>query len=309
MITDALVAPLLLSRSMRNPGDVRSVQRAARRGTLVKISHGAYTTTDAWQGLRLEGRHLVRMRAIAALRRGAVFSHRSAAVAWGMPLIGAPPALPEVLVSLAHGARNDRGVHVHRTTREFVVCDRDGLAVTDVPRTLIDVGRRCPGTVSVPMLDAALRARLTTLDRLRAELAGGTHIGCRRAQHALDLADPSSGSPGESLSRVQFDAIGLPSPETQVQFRDHLGKIGDVDFWWRELNAIGEFDGFGKYHRIEFTNGRSPGEVVYDEKRREDRLRATSTRPVVIRWGWDEALHPAALRALFVAAGIRLPPR
>jgi hypothetical protein len=107
---------------------------------------------------------------------------------------------------------------------------------------------------------------------------------------------------------VQLDRIGLPRARTQVRFHDHLGRIGDVDFWWPELNAIGEFDGFGKYHRVEFANGRSPGEVVYDEKRREDRLRATSTRPIVIRWGWSEALDPRGLRALFVAAGIRLPP-
>jgi hypothetical protein len=307
MDTEAHVAPLLLSRSMHSPGDMRSVQRAARRGTLIRVGHGAYTTAEAWEGLRLEGRHLIRMRAIAALRPGAVFSHRSAALAWGMPIIGAPPPVPEVIVMLGDGARNDRGVQVHRTTQEFDIHNRDGLAVTSVDRTLVDVARRCAAKVSVPMLDAAIGAKLTTIESVRAELARGTHIGWRRAQWAFDLVDSAAGSPGESLSRVQFDAIGLPRPETQVQFHDHLGRIGDVDFWWRRLNAIGEFDGFGKYHRVEFTGGRSPGEVVYDEKRREDRLRATSTRPVVIRWGWEEALNPRALRALFVEAGIRLP--
>ncbi len=300
--------PLIMSRALRERGGLGSVYRDARRRTLTRVTRGVFTPTREWEQLRLEGRHLLTMRALAAVRPGVVFSHRSAAIAWGLPIIGAPPALPELLVPLENGARRDQSSIVHRTSESFSVTEVGGLRVTAAARTLLDVARGCPATVSVPMLDAAIRLGAADLSDLRAQLANATHVGQRRARFALDATDPKSGSPGESLSRVQCVAIGLPHAQTQIAFFDHLGKIGETDFWWPELNTIGEFDGFGKYHREEYTSGRSAAEVVYEEKRREDRLRATSTRPIVVRWGWDEARDTRALHALFVGAGIKLPP-
>jgi hypothetical protein len=75
-----------------------------------------------------------------------------------------------------------------------------------------------------------------------------------------------------------------------------------VDFWWPEFNLIGEFDGNGKYLREEFANGRSPGEIVIAEKRREDRLRALG--PQVTRWDWSIARSAFRLRAHLADAGL-----
>jgi hypothetical protein len=96
--------------------------------------------------------------------------------------------------------------------------------------------------------------------------------------------------------------LGVPRPELQVTFRDRRGFIGIVDFWWREHNLIGEFDGVAKYVRHEFRQGRSIEQVFIDEKNRENRLRATGAG--VTRWDWPIASSPERLLDALTVAGL-----
>lgn len=57
---------------------------------------------------------------------------------------------------------------------------------------------------------------------------------------------------------------------------------------------IGEFDGKVKYGRL-LKPGETPGDTVFREKRREDALRELGY--IVVRWIWDDLLHPARLVA------------
>lgn len=59
--------------------------------------------------------------------------------------------------------------------------------------------------------------------------------------------------------------------------------VGEVDVGWPELRTVGEFDGRVEYGR-ELRPGRDPVEVLYEEKRREDELRAEDLGTV--RWRW-----------------------
>ncbi len=52
--------------------------------------------------------------------------------------------------------------------------------------------------------------------------------------------------------------------------------VGRVDAWYEEAAVAIEFDGRVKY--VDPRDGRTPGEVAWDEKRREDRIRATDVR-------------------------------
>jgi hypothetical protein len=61
--------------------------------------------------------------------------------------------------------------------------------------------------------------------------------------------------------------------------------LGTADFGWPQHGVAGEFDGFAKYGRSR-RSGRSPADVVFAEKRREDAMR-TVLRGFV-RWVWDE---------------------
>ena len=126
-----------------------------------------------------------------------------------------------------------------------------------------------------------------------------------RGAWATRFADPRSGSPGESLSRVAIHRLRLPAPELQVRVEDVRGLAGVADFYWPDIRLVGEFDGVGKYLREGLTGGREPGEIVMAEKRREDRIRATGRG--VARWGWDAARNPAKLRRILSERGLRAP--
>ena len=70
----------------------------------------------------------------------------------------------------------------------------------------------------------------------------------------------------------------MPVPEQQVKFYDRKRQIGIVDFFWDEQATVGEFDG-----RLKYT-GQPNADALYEEKRREDRLRALGLE--VVRFGY-----------------------
>ena len=126
--------------------------------------------------------------------------------------------------------------------------------------------------------------------------------GARAVRH-LQLADPRSGSAGESLSRGQMAVLGVPMPDLQVRL-PRIDERGEdiVDFDWPELETFGEFDGEGKYFDPELAGGRTPQEVLREEKMREDRVRRHRRHGV--RWGWKDALSRPRLAQILARAGI-----
>lgn len=302
---------LVSSAALRRSGGAPSFYRQARAGHFRRLAEGWYVPTDRWHELNADAQFLLRIHAAARVSRpGVLFSHHSAAALWRLPIVGEWPERPEVTVGEAASATRRAF-----TARRYPIPDRhdeiDGLKVTTLARTLVDIGRSQRLSVAVAMMDAALSATASSglarpalshqslLDEL--QRAHGAR-GRDRCADAIALADGASESPGESISRVGMHLLGLPAPVLQHEFRDSFGRM-IVDFWWPRFDLIGEFDGVGKYVRSEFQSGRSPGEVVVDEKRREDRLRALGPR--VTRWGWDVASSPPALDAHLRSAGLR----
>ncbi|CAN5324660.1 hypothetical protein BH09ACT1_BH09ACT1_29110 [soil metagenome] len=158
----------------------------------------------------------------------------------------------------------------------------EGITVTSLPRTLIDIARTSLLDRAVTMFDHALwsdalggrppqvsKAEIqSVMDELR------SLRGLGKAQRALAFADGLSGSPAESFCRVQFMAIGLPAPVLQKEIFDERGSIGFVDFYWPELDLVVEYDGRGKYGEgRKFQLGISAERVLWEEKIREDRIR------------------------------------
>jgi hypothetical protein len=73
-------------------------------------------------------------------------------------------------------------------------------------------------------------------------------------------------------------AAGLPRPELQVEIHSAAGFIGRVDAWYEEAAVAIEFDGQVKYTDPLYAS--SPGKVLWEEKRREDAMRAVGVRVV-----------------------------
>lgn len=189
------------------------------------------------------------------------------------------------------GGRVTRKVHVHRLPLdEREIVEVDGIRVTSVARTVHDIARSVAFEHAVVVADAALARRLVDGETLRvAQDRAAGWPGGPAARRALAFADGRSESVGESRSRVAFQVAGLPPPVPQWEVRSRDGRlVGRVDFGWPDLWTVGEFDGKVKYGRL-LRPGQSPGDVVFDEKRREDDLRAELLS--VGRWVWDDLEH------------------
>lgn len=160
-------------------------------------------------------------------------------------------------------------------------------------------------------LDAArarkFGSRATQLEVL-AELDAARAAGERRTAtlaRAIAFSTALSDSPGESLTRIAMHRAGFTAPVLQQEFRDAEGSMW-VDFWWPEIQVVVEFDGKMKYTRAEFTGG-DPGDVVWREKKREDRLRRIVKR--VDRLIMPDVMDPIRLHRILSAAGVPKRPR
>ena len=300
----------ILTASALTSGERNKLARLASTGHLVRVSRGVYLTSGIARrrSRDVSYRDLVRSRHVTS-PIPLLFSHTSAAVLWRIPRIGPWPDRVHVLSPTTTGRSTAHLVH-HVGAPVDSTVTIDGVAVTPLARTVIDLARTESTTNAVVAADAALAGirlgeRTIHVDRaaLVAELDRvGSGRGTRAARFAADFARAEAASPGESLSRLSIARAGLTPPVLQQRFDDDEGRMF-TDFWWPEVRIAGEFDGVGKYLRDEWTDGRSAAEVVIDEKRREDRLRRQVAG--LARWGWDVASSPARLGALLRAAGVR----
>ena len=290
----------VLARDERELGRQSELQRDVRHGVLVPVARGAYRRSAAISvddDREDDDRFLALLRATHLLARGEiVFSGLSAAAVWGLPIIGSWPERVSALVAPSLGGRSNTAVQRTYVGHDLPAVWCDGLRVTSLAQTVIDVGRTARFEVAVTIADAALQRKGVSKDRLWATLLHNRRApGVAKCRSVIEFASGDAASAGESLSRVAIRRLGIEAPELQVPFHDERGLIGIVDFWWPRLRVIGEFDGRGKYLRDEFTDGRTTAEVVLDEKAREDRLRPQVS--AVVRWGWAEAQRPSLLGA------------
>jgi hypothetical protein len=312
--------PLSLSRDFRALGRGR---RPADDTSHRRVRRGAYVESAAWFEAGDRSRHLARVRAVAETRRiEAVFSHRSAAALHGLPTLHPLPVEVDAITPPASRRRRGTGVlwhHLELDPSDIVTVD--GLLVTSLPRTLLDIARTASFAEAVVQLDAGLameqpsfvperwdwagaRVERGELDRRVDEL--GTAAGSRRAACALDFADARSGSVGESLSRIQMHAWGVPQPQLQVAVVGESGRRYVADFAWNDGRLLGEFDGRVKYSRAAALSAAPSEEIVWAEKRREDDIRARHHD--VVRWSWSDAVDGLPLVAKLERRGL-IPTR
>ena len=220
---------------------------------------------------------------------------------WGLPVVGAREERVHVTFVGSSGAISRGAIARHAVDEPAPEVLLNGFRVTSPARTVIDLARLDGFLTGVVAGDAAVRLGLVTADQLRAEAAAAAgRRGVRVARDVADFVDGRSESPVESLSRGRMHELGLPAPELQHEIRDHNGFVGRVDFWWDDVRVIGEFDGRTKYG---IDRSRSATDQLWDEKLREDRLRAT--RAGMARWTWNDAWLGAPMMERLRAAGVR----
>jgi hypothetical protein len=272
----------------------------------VRLRKGVYIAADDVPTTDARQRHLVDCLAVLlSLDAGPVLSHASAARVHA--LIVPRAAAHDVRVTAVDQWRRGRG---YRVARAALPDDdvRPWLAfrTTSVARTLVDCAREWSLADSVIAFDAALQS--LAIDRAelhRAVLAGSHRVGIAGAARALDLSDGRAESPLETRGRLALLSAGLPRPELQVEIHDDAGFIGRVDAWYAEAAVALEFDGRVKY--LDPRDGTSSGEVLWKEKRREDRMRDVGVR--VVRIVNDDLGAPWPQKAFRIRSLLAAPYR
>lgn len=205
-----------------------------------------------------------RARAFAlALPEDCAFSHVTAARLWGIPLPAAleRDELLDVMRSSGRGYVERAGCRSHRGLERREVHELDGLRVTSLADTWVDLGdvRACrPGrddlvvagdAVATLWAPPGVRRSAVEVDAAVAPLrraleARGSPRGRRLLDDALALVRPGVRSPMESRSRLLFVDAGLPEPEPCAPLSTPGGGwIGEGDLVWREQRVVGEYQG------------------------------------------------------------------
>jgi hypothetical protein len=231
-----LVARRQLTRMGFGPG---AIDTRVHSGRLTVVHRGVYSVSPS--RLTRLGRWLA---AVLAGGDEAVLSHNDAAALWGL----VRPAGGIIHVSVPRGrARARSGIRFHhprdlgKTDREI----REGIPVTGLPRTLLDLAAVDPSRLG-RALEEADRRNLLQLQPLRALLSRSRgRPGAAVLRRGLERLTFPEATRSELETRFLELCLehGLPRPSVNVLVAGHL-----VDAAWLERRLVVEMDGFA-YHR------------------------------------------------------------
>lgn len=263
-------------------------RQRVRSGEWERIRRGFYLTSDDWLSDDLDEfavarlRHVHRAIAAAHAHPRAVVAYESAAAVLSCPT-WSPLDIPvNLVVATGQWTGQRAGIRIRRLDLPSEHVERTTIPVTTPARTWLDIARRGSLATSLVVGDVLLARSLTTQAELvtMAEFAEDSALpGRTRVRRALPHLDPLRESPLESASAAYFITHRIRRPRVQVEIFDRAGAfLARVDFLWDDLpsgvRVVGEADGRVKY---------LDAATLYEEKRREDALRALGY--TVVRWG------------------------
>lgn len=299
-------------RRRENEGEPVNDRRLRKRiasGEIERIARGVYVDRAAWRALTPQARYAQLVWECAArMSPGQLISHFSAAALHGIDILGSWPKTFDVTIPTASGGRSSGAVRRHARDVASVASMPWGRhAVTTALQTTVDLISSVRFMSGVAIADQALWARRPSGALVQAsELVESAHdvVGraAARAVRAAEFATHLSDSVRESQSRVLISVMGFPRPDLQARFVLSNGREAFTDFFWRDHRHIGEFDGAGKYRDPALLKGRTPEEVLLEEKDREDDLRRQSD--AFSRWRVPALDSPRRLYDILHGAGL-----
>jgi hypothetical protein len=210
------------------------IRRRIQKGTLLVVHRGVYRVGH--RAPSIEARYLA---AVLACGDGAVLSGEAAGYLWGLVKGTAPP--PEVT---APTTRRIRGVRTRRARRrDTEATTRNGIPITTVPRTLVD-----------------LSSLLSSDDLARACHEAGVLHGTT-PRHVEDTLRNRPNTPGaKQLRRVMHGDVHVTLSRLERRFLQRLGEAGlpspvtnkpaggrRVDCRWPDHHLTVELDSY-RYH-------------------------------------------------------------
>jgi putative AbiEi antitoxin of type IV toxin-antitoxin system len=253
------------------------VLTATRAGWLHPVHRGIYALGHT--RLTVRGRW---MAAVLATGPGAVLSHRDAASLWNLVPTSSARTIHVTAPSRA-GRAQRTGITVHRP-RELAAdhrCERDGIPVTSLARTLYDVAATRPPAELAIALHEADHQRIFDLGAVT-EVMGRhpTTRATKRLDAALAIYRPEHGVPRLELERLFLalcEAGGIPRPRCNAWVALSEGGGFRPDFSWPDNALTVEVDGWQAHGTRR----------AFRSDRRRDRRMLVQHRPTA-RFTWAE---------------------
>lgn len=225
------------------------IEDRVRQGRLFRVYRGVYAVGR--RGITREGQW---MAATLAAGDGAVLSHRSAAALW---CIAKPTARHEVSVPTTAGRAGPRAITLHRTSSlpESEATRREGIPVTSLPRTLLDLAEAVERRDLERALDEAQFLRCLDLRAVRGVIAA--HIGrtgAKRLARALDEHVVGTTHTNDGLEERFFAlcrSAGIPDPLVKQTIGPY-----EVDFLWPDAKLVVETDDRSHKRNANYENDR-----------------------------------------------------
>lgn len=276
----------------------RALERRVANGLIISPMPGLYLRKELWGSLRdrpIE-RELMIIKGLAALHPSWTFCGISAALMHGLSI--SYPMLGTIHVANAPGSRGNStaGILRHRvrkTEAELI----DGVSVTSLRVTVLDC-LRADGMhfrEGLAIADSAARKMGWSATELVSQLCetGKRLHGTKQALAIAKYADPRAESGGESFARATMLRLGFVLPELQIRVVNPLdsGASFRTDGMWILPDGtiiILEIDGNEKRINPDMTHGKSPINILADERKRESLVSITGAR--IIRASFSDIL-------------------
>jgi hypothetical protein len=268
-----------------------SVRARAAAGRLHRIHRGVYAVIPPAL-LTVRGRYRAAVAACTGTRHTAALSHRSAADLHG--LRECHRRTVEVIVP-GRSTHRHQGIQVHRSVN-LVESDTtlvEGIRVTTVARTSLDLAAVIPARGLERALDRAEQLRVFDLDALREQLSRNPrHPGAARLHATLSRYEVGTAVTDSELEEafVAFcRGYDLAPPELHGAIDPEDGGVMlRPDAVWRDPRVVVEVDG-ERYHRTR--------RAFHEDRVRDQRLVAAGWR--VIRTTWPQLTErPRELAAI-----------
>lgn len=269
------------------------IATARRRGDLISLQRGIHSRPGQVPPLER-----ARAALLAISEPICAVSHQTAARIHGLELPHAGGRVVEHLTIPRAERRPHRPtlrVHTARLPSADLV-ERDGVVLTGVARTLVDLARTLREADAVWAAERALaEGRVTPADLEASAHRLARAPGILRARARYRSARPLSGSLLETKARLIIVAAGLPEPALQVPVVLPGRRRALLDMAYEERHVGIELD--GGQHALP--------EAVY-----RDRWRQNDVHPgrwVIYRFTWRDVFHDRTRMVDTIARALQTP--
>jgi Transcriptional regulator, AbiEi antitoxin len=246
------------TRQLARLGYTRSsASKANGVGRLHRVHRGVYRVGH--KNLTWEGQCMAAVLAAAPQRatmghRGVVASHFAAAWLWDV-IRFRPQTIHVTVTSRRRPARRSFVVH-EEPLRGDERAVREGIPVTSLARTYLDLAATERGRTVERMLDRAAERHLLDLGPVHELLARHPgHPGAPKLEAALAIYQPQRKFTRSGLERRFLELVreaGLPEPAMNVFVAGH-----EIDAWWEEAQFGVELDTYETHgSRLSFEDDR-----------------------------------------------------